>query len=264
MTKRKSTTEIVQINFNLQKWLNGTISSEDYDIQGVFISLCAYYGNKGCNVKIEEVYRHFKSHPALERLKQRFFKIDENGFIKIKYVDEEFSEKIKEKIKRQQNGKLGGLKAKQIKKEKSATSSTEVVKPGKPKTAKPKVLKEDFAERKKKFGLTLQPYAETYGREMLKDFYKYWTEPLQKGGGNRFRQEAELAWDLSRRLETWFNSNYEKKGIKKPNLFDNAPKPGIYVPKPKPEVGESLEAVEKRIALELEQKANTNKKESHG
>jgi hypothetical protein len=264
MTKRKSKTEVVAINFNLEKWLNGAISSEPFDAQGLFIALCAYYGHKGCNLKLEEVYSHFKNHPTLEILKERFFKVNENGYIAISYVDEEFSAKIKEKIRRQQNGKLGGLKAKQIKTHKNKEVVPGVLKSAKG-PSKTKAPKEDFKDRKKKFGLTLQPYEKQYGRVMLQEFYNYWTEPLQKGGGNRFRQEAEVAWELSRRLETWFSNNYSAKGVKKQTtLFDNAPKAGVYIPKPKAETGESLEAVQKRIALELEQKSIQNKKESNG
>lgn len=60
-------------------------------------------------------------------------------------------------------------------------------------------------KRKKEFGMTLQAYQQTYGREMLNLFYKYWTEPNKSLSKMRF--ELERTWDVKRRLETWANNN---------------------------------------------------------
>lgn len=64
---------------------------------------------------------------------------------------------------------------------------------------KPK--KSTFEDRKLKFASTLEPFVSIYGRNLLNEFYKYWTEPNKSG--TKFRQEMERTWDLSRRLETW-------------------------------------------------------------
>lgn len=61
--------------------------------------------------------------------------------------------------------------------------------------------KEKLEERKLKFASTLQPFLLTYGKDMLNDFYKYWTEPNKSE--TKFRQELEKTWDTQRRLETW-------------------------------------------------------------
>jgi hypothetical protein len=63
--------------------------------------------------------------------------------------------------------------------------------------------------RKLKFASTLKPYLETYGRELLKEFYDYWTEPNKSN--TKFRMELEKTWSLSRRLETWAKND---KGFK--------------------------------------------------
>ena len=62
-------------------------------------------------------------------------------------------------------------------------------------------IKEDINVRKLKFSESLKPFLETYGKDFLNDFYKYWTEPNKSN--SKFRQELEKTWDLSRRLETW-------------------------------------------------------------
>lgn len=59
----------------------------------------------------------------------------------------------------------------------------------------------DIEERKLKFASTLQPFLNTYGKDMLNTFYQYWIEPNKSGKKLRF--EDEKFWDLNRRLITW-------------------------------------------------------------
>lgn len=66
----------------------------------------------------------------------------------------------------------------------------------------------DITERKRLFGLALEKYLPTYGREMLVDFYDYWVEPTKSQ--KSFRQELEKTWDLERRLKTWHRNNQKK------------------------------------------------------
>lgn len=56
-------------------------------------------------------------------------------------------------------------------------------------------------ERKLKFADTLKPFLDTYGKDMLNDFYYYWTEPNKSK--TKFRAELEKFWDLKKRLNTW-------------------------------------------------------------
>lgn len=66
----------------------------------------------------------------------------------------------------------------------------------------------DIEERKLKFASTLQIFLPQYGREMLNEFYGYWTEPNKSN--TKFRQELEKTWDLNRRLERWTKSDFSK------------------------------------------------------
>lgn len=56
-------------------------------------------------------------------------------------------------------------------------------------------------ERKNYFAQSLQPYLDIYGKEMLNEFYLYWTEPNQQNTKMKF--ELERTWSLERRLNTW-------------------------------------------------------------
>lgn len=59
----------------------------------------------------------------------------------------------------------------------------------------------NISERKLKFSSTLSPFLEIYGKEMLNEFYLYWTEPNQSNTKLKF--EMEKTWSVERRLITW-------------------------------------------------------------
>ena len=55
--------------------------------------------------------------------------------------------------------------------------------------------------RKEDFYNTLIPFVAKYGKEMVRAFFDYWSEPNKSNSKMRF--ELERTWDLSRRLGTW-------------------------------------------------------------
>jgi len=89
-----------------------------------------------------------------------------------------------------------------------------------------KVKENNIEERKLKFASTLEPFLHTYGRDLLKEFYNYWTEPNKLN--NKLRFESEKFWDLNRRLTTWkgkekdFAQKKDKPTMRTTNeVFDN-------------------------------------------
>lgn len=78
-----------------------------------------------------------------------------------------------------------------------------------PKEDKPKKTKEEIAaateKRKKKFGQDLVPYVATYGKDMIRMFYDYWSETNKSKA--RMRCETEKTWDLNLRLQNWARRN---------------------------------------------------------
>jgi hypothetical protein len=79
---------------------------------------------------------------------------------------------------------------------------------------KDKDNKNNIEERKLKFASTLEPFKSKYGRDLLNQFYKYWTQPNKSN--TKFKQELEQAWELSYRLETW--SSREKTNFAKETI----------------------------------------------
>ncbi len=71
---------------------------------------------------------------------------------------------------------------------------------------------ETIEERKLKFADALKPFLDEYGRDMLNDFYFYWTEHGENDKKLRF--EKEKTFGISQRLRTWFSRNpkqYQKE-----------------------------------------------------
>jgi len=79
------------------------------------------------------------------------------------------------------------------------------------------VINNNIDSRKLKFADTLKPFIDIYGRDLIKDFYGYWTEPNKSN--TKFKQELQKTWDTKRRLENWAkndtNFNKNKNGNSK-------------------------------------------------
>jgi hypothetical protein len=84
------------------------------------------------------------------------------------------------------------------------------------------VINNNIDSRKLKFANTLKPFIDNYGKELIREFYNYWTEPNKSN--TKFKQELERTWSLERRLETWakndtnFNNNNNTKKQKQNEL----------------------------------------------
>jgi hypothetical protein len=74
----------------------------------------------------------------------------------------------------------------------------------KSKVNKIKIRKENFKE-------DLKPFLEIYGKDLLNDFFRYWTETNQ--GGKKMRFEMEKVFEISKRLKTWSNNENKFKKV---------------------------------------------------
>lgn len=89
---------------------------------------------------------------------------------------------------------------------------------------------ESIEERKSKFYDVLAKYVDEYPKQMLRDFFDYWTEHGEKDKKLRF--EKEKTFGIKQRLSTWYNRNpkqYENEGIAPEEL--KAIKLGFLKPK---------------------------------
>ena len=69
---------------------------------------------------------------------------------------------------------------------------------------------ETMLKRKAEFKAELSQFADRYSKDMLNDFYEYWTEPNKSHTKMLF--ETKQTWDTSRRLSRW-ERNSRKGGV---------------------------------------------------
>lgn len=75
---------------------------------------------------------------------------------------------------------------------------------------------ESIESRKEKFYQSLVPYVEKYGREMVRDFFDYWTELTPSG--RKMRVEQQRVFEIPKRLATWkknemkYETNHNRHG----------------------------------------------------
>ena len=58
-----------------------------------------------------------------------------------------------------------------------------------------------LSDRQKAFYDELVPYVDKYGRETIRAFYDYWSEPNQ--AGTKMNRELQPTWDTGKRLARW-------------------------------------------------------------
>lgn len=101
--------EIPYFKFYINEWINGDITLEEIEIQGVFINVCCYYWSKDCDINIINLKKKFKQYQdQIDYLIQLdILKIKSDKII-IEFLDEQFNSKEVQKITNRKNGLLGG------------------------------------------------------------------------------------------------------------------------------------------------------------
>lgn len=110
-------------------------------------------------------------------------------------------------VNRSESGRLGGIKSGEARRSKMKQNEANALKSKQNEhvtvnlNVNDNVNVNNIEERKLKFADTLKPYLNTYGKNFLNDFFKYWTEP--NISNTKFKKELERTWSLERRLEMW-------------------------------------------------------------
>jgi len=109
--------ELPYFKFYPNQWITGSISFMDLDVQGAFMKVCCYYWSKECNVTRKQIKTLIpKQWSTL--LDAELFKIEEEA-ISIKWLDEQYQQRLVEHKRNVSNGKKGGLsRAQALRKEK--------------------------------------------------------------------------------------------------------------------------------------------------
>lgn len=92
--------------FTAHEWLTGDIVFEDFELQGLFINVCAIYWHRDGKVSYEELSKRLKT-DRLNELTDRFFSVID-GFISVKFLDEQLIEAKHISKVNSDNGKKGG------------------------------------------------------------------------------------------------------------------------------------------------------------
>jgi len=92
--------------FIAMEWLTGDIYFEDYELQGIFINVCALYWQRDGSLSMDDIKKRIKSDRIAE-LTDRFISVTD-GFISIKFLDEQLIEAGHVSKVNSANGKKGG------------------------------------------------------------------------------------------------------------------------------------------------------------
>lgn len=154
---------------------------------------------------IYEKYKVLTSHGIQSRFKSAVYKREE-----IEYIVEYLVSDVKNSISdgKNQVSDTGSTQSKvKVKRKKNKENST-TVEQKKPKDKD--AAKAATLSRKEKFGQSLIPYVEKYGKEMIREFFDYWSEMNKSKSKMRFEQQP--TWETSKRLATWAKRerNYAK------------------------------------------------------
>jgi len=204
--------ELPYFRFTVQAWQNGKIGIESFELKGLFIEICGYYWINDCSITLALLKKKFRNEVNLisELIELGIIKHEnKHDKLEIDFLNIQYDLLSEKRKLRQIAGSKGG-NAKAMLKQKGSY---------KDKDNNKEKDKDNIEQRKENFAHTLNPFLQTYGKDFLNDFYKYWVEPNKSN--TKFRMELEKTWDLSRRLETWakndkkFNTKNEPSKVQK-------------------------------------------------
>jgi hypothetical protein len=100
--------ELPYFKFHCEQWLGKKITLESFEMQGIFINVCAIYWANDCDIKIATLQKRYGE--AINFLISESFIKDVNGIAKISFLDSQWKERYKIHQKNSKNGKAGALK----------------------------------------------------------------------------------------------------------------------------------------------------------
>jgi hypothetical protein len=200
--------ELPYFKFEPNQWENGNIQMLSREHKGLFIDLCSMYWSRLGDVPEKLVIQKLCAGNALALKSLCEEKIIEviDSKIFIKFLSEQLNEFEDTSKQNSKNAKERWEKHRKQKDESdrnalALNSHCEIDAIREEKIKEDKIILNNIEERKLKFASTLESYLSIYGKDLLNDFYKYWTEPNKSN--TKFKQELEKTWSLERRLDTW-------------------------------------------------------------
>lgn len=102
--------ELPYFRFYTGEWIQGDISAEDYNLQGLFLNVCCYYWNQDCNLAKARLEKRFKNDFNLlkQLYEQKYIKILRNGQVSVKFLDEQYKQLLEKHEVLSKAGQKGG------------------------------------------------------------------------------------------------------------------------------------------------------------
>lgn len=102
--------ELPYFKFITSEWLDGEITLEDLEVQGLFINICALYWSKEGRVylsKLKKRYRQAEENSFNILVEEGFIQVNED-LVSISFLDEQLEERAAKSLTNSKNGKKGG------------------------------------------------------------------------------------------------------------------------------------------------------------
>lgn len=202
--------ELPYFKFEPNQWENGNIQMFSHEQKGIFIDLCSMYwsrlGELPYKLAVGKICNGNAT--ALDSLYDENIFTIVDGFICIDFLNEQLAEFENVSKTNSENARIGWEKRRNKATAKRPQSDRNAIREDKRKEDKIN----NIDSRKQKFASTLKEFSNIYSRDMLKEFYAYWTEPNKSN--TKFRQELEKTWDIKRRLDAWSKNDKTFKSNK--------------------------------------------------
>ena len=116
--------DLPYFKFFCSEWSDGDITLEDYQTQGLFINICAYYWSNECVLEVVKLKKRFRNEVELvDLLIENNLLKQMDGFIKINFLDEQKFER-EEQSKIKSKGGKASAEAKKLSKIQQTVNTT--------------------------------------------------------------------------------------------------------------------------------------------
>lgn len=86
------TKELPWFKFFPGEWNRGDITLEDYQVQGLFINICAYYWERNCHLTLNQLRKRFQNHASINALIEGEIICLKGEAVVISFLNEQYSE----------------------------------------------------------------------------------------------------------------------------------------------------------------------------
>jgi hypothetical protein len=109
--------ELPYFKFIVNDWITGDVTLEDFETQGLFINICAYYWSKDGSISLSNARKKFfNARPEMFEalIAANAIKINIDGMVKINFLDEQLVERQHLSKINSRNGAQGGRPKKPV------------------------------------------------------------------------------------------------------------------------------------------------------